>query len=366
MSRELILASDPGSGRPIDGHWFASGSSGKVAAKLVTTNSLFLEVIDENGKELARTPIGEAQVSDRVGSIPRRITLSDGGAFETTDNRAVDGMLKARGRKGAGFVHGLERFHPRLLIVIALAVGLGFAFYRFALPIMVEVAVIATPDVVPELMSQAALESLDRLVFEDSKMPAAKRSEIVQGFAAMATLTPRGAAGYKLHFRGGGVIGPNAFALPDGTVILTDELIELAPDDLDMVMGVLAHEIGHVHLEHSLRRLYRAAGVAGLILLIGGDIGAGAEDLLVQGSALLALSYSRSHESEADRYSVELMSKVGRDPAAIARFFDLLVEKFGDQGDMGFLSTHPATAARIATARRYAKEFTGLAAGPED
>ena len=162
------------------------------------------------------------------------------------------------------------------------------------------------------------------------------------------------------------MIGPNAFALPDGTVILTDELIELAPDDPDMVMGVLAHEISHVHLEHSLRRLYRAAGVAGLILLIGGDIGAGAEDLLVQGSALLALSYSRSHESEADRYSVELMSKVGRDPAAIARFFDLLVEKFGDQGDMGFLSTHPATAARIATARRYAKEFTGLAAGPED
>ncbi len=357
MSRASILASNLQT-NAIVGHWMAPLSSRKTVARLFKADDLFIQATDEAGKQLARVLISEAKVSSRVGSIPRRVTFTDGSMFETGDNDAVDELFKTHRRSGAGFVHSLERFHPRLIIVIALVVAFGFALYRYALPIMVEVAVLATPEVVPELMSKAAFESLDQLIFEESELPPDKRSEIVRGFASLATLSPRGASGYKLHFRGGGAIGPNAFALPDGTVVLTDELIALAPDDLDMVMGVLAHEIGHVHHEHSLRRLYRAAGVTGLILLIGGDIGAGAEDLLIQGSALLTLSYSRSHESEADRYSVELMAEAGRDPTAIARFFELLIEKFGDQGDMDFLSTHPATAARIGAARRYAEELT--------
>ena len=346
-----------GQSTAIVGQWMAPFSSRKTAARLNKADDLFIKACDESGKELSRVLIGEAVVSSRVGSIPRRVTFSDGSVFETSDNDAIDALFKTHSGTGAGFVHSLERFHPRLIVVVALVVALGFALYRYALPIMVEVAVLVTPEVVPELMSKAAFESLDQLIFEESELAPDKRSEIVRGFASLATLSPRGASGYKLHFRGGGAIGPNAFALPDGTVVLTDELIELAPDDLDMILGVLAHEIGHVHHEHSLRRLYRAAGVAGLILLVGGDIGAGTEDLLIQGSAMLTLSYSRSHESEADRYSVELMAAAGRDPTAIARFFELLIKEFGDQGDMDFLSTHPATAARVAAARRYAQEL---------
>lgn len=343
----------------IDGRWLAPHSSRKTVARLIKADDLFVRAVDEQGRELARVLIGEADLSDRIGSIPRRVTFPDGSMFETSDNDAVDLLFRSHRSSGGGFIPWLERFHPRLIVVLALAVALGFALYRYALPIMVEVAVVVTPDVVPELMSKATMESLDQLVFEESKLKPDKRSEIIRGFAGLATLSPRGAAGYKLLFRGGGAIGPNAFALPDGTLVLTDELVALAPDDVDMILGVLAHEIGHVHHDHSLRRLYRAAGVAGLILLIGGDIGAGAEDLLIQGSALLTLSYSRAHESEADRYSVELMARAGRDPTAIARFFELLMEEFGDQGDMDFLSTHPATAARIAAARRYAEEIAG-------
>lgn len=353
------MASEASGRAAVAGHWLAPHSSRKLKASLFKADDLFFRVSDETGKELARALVSEVKVSDRVGSIPRRVSMPDGSTFETRDNDTIDRLLKDHRSTGAGLVDGLERFRPRLVIVVALVAALGFALYRYALPIMVEVAVIVTPDAVPELMSQAALESLDRTIFEESTLDPDKRSEIIRGFTALAALSERGAAGHNLHFRGGGAVGPNAFALPDGTVILTDELVALAPDDIDMVLGVLAHEIGHVHHDHSLRRLYRAAGVAGLILLIGGDIGAGAEDLLVQGSALLALSYSREHESEADKYSIELMAKAGRDPEAIARFFELIVEEFGDQGDMDFLSTHPATAARIAAARRYAMELAG-------
>jgi len=133
--------------------------------------------------------------------------------------------------------------------------------------------------------------------------------------------------------------------------------VDMAGGDDELILGVLAHEIGHVDREHSLRQLYRAAGVTTLILLIGGDIGAGAQDVLVQGTAVLALSYSRSAEREADRYSVELMHKAGRDPAAIARFFEILRDRLGDKGGNDMLSTHPATPERIEETRRYAEEL---------
>jgi predicted Zn-dependent protease len=173
----------------------------------------------------------------------------------------------------------------------------------------------------------------------------------------LARRAPRGIDGYALHFRDGEAIGPNAFALPDGSIVLTDQLVRLADGDHDAILGVLGHEIGHVEHEHSLRRIYRAAGVAGLITLIGGDIGSGAEDLLIQGSAVLSLSYSRADETDADRFSVEIMAEAGRDPAAIARFFKLLRDHLGDRGSNDFFSTHPATEARIEETKRYAEEI---------
>lgn len=289
--------------------------------------------------DLART-----EISARVGRIPRRISFADGSLFETEDNDAVDLWLRKHGK--SGFVHELERFHPRLLAFVAAVFLFAGLIYRFAVPALVEVAVLVTPPAVTQWMASGTLLSLDKAVFSESALPEERQTEIRNAFNQVAALSSRGVAGYNLNFRQGGAIGPNAFALPDGTLVITDELIELADGDMDMIIGVLAHEIGHVEQEHSLRQLYRAAGVAGLIMLIAGDVGAAGEDILTSGAALMSLSHSRDAENEADRISVELMAKAGRDPRAIGRFFARLEEKLGLDGDSSFLSTHPGTAER--------------------
>ena len=289
--------------------------------------------------DLART-----EISARVGRIPRRISFADGSLFETEDNDAVDLWMKKHGK--SGFVHELERFHPRLLAFVAAVFLFAGLIYRFAVPALVEVAVLVTPPAVTQWMASGTLLSLDKAVFSESALPEERQTEIRDAFNQVAALSSRGVAGYNLNFRQGGAIGPNAFALPDGTLVITDELIELADGDMDMIIGVLAHEIGHVEQEHSLRQLYRAAGVAGLIMLIAGDVGAAGEDILTSGAALMSLSHSRDAENEADRISVELMAKAGRDPRAIGRFFARLEEKLGLDGDSSFLSTHPGTAER--------------------
>lgn len=304
---------------------------------------------------LARAAAGDVEVSVRVGSIPRRLSFPDGSLFETLDNDGIDALTEGTAR-AARAVDQLERFRPRLFAFAGLVVVLCYLIYRFAVPLLVEVAVAVTPPVVPQLMSRGALASLDETLLSPSELPAARQAEIRQGFEEIAEVAPRGGDGFMLHFRKGGSIGPNAFALPDGAIILTDELAELAPGT-EAVLGVLAHEIGHVEEEHSLRQLYRAAGVAALIMLIGGDIGSGAEDILVQGSALISLSYSRAQEREADRYSVELMLKAGKNPAALVRFLEIVRDRFEKGGGTDFFSTHPATQERIDEVKRLAEEL---------
>jgi len=344
------------------GRWHPPSSSRGVDAAMHVEAGGVAVVTDSGGHILAEATLVSVDISPRVGSIPRRLSFPDGSVFETGDNDGVDRALTPLRGRGAGFIHGLERFRPRLALFVVLVAILAVGPYRYAVPLLVEVAIAATPPVVPRLLSQSAMVSLDQTLLDESKLADAAREALDEGFAALAALTPRGADGYTLNFRDGGRVGPNAFALPDGNVVITDQLVRLMEDDREAVLGVLAHEIGHVEREHSLRQLYRAAGVTGLVLLIGGDIGGGVEDVLIQGAALASLSYSRSQEAEADRFSVELMHMAGRDPAALARFFEKLRDDFSDTAESDFLSSHPATPQRIEETRRYAEELAASAA----
>ncbi|MFN3506655.1 MAG: M48 family metallopeptidase [Allorhizobium sp.] len=330
--------------RIASGRWHPPGSSRSEAAVLLGESKTLYVRLAAGGDPVSIGDLARTEISARVGRIPRRISFADGSLFETEDNDAVDLWLKKYGK--SGFVHELERFHPRLLAFVAAVFLFAGLIYRFAVPALVEVAVLVTPPAVTQWMASGTLLSLDKAVFSESALPEERQTEIRDAFNQVAALSSRGVAGYNLNFRQGGAIGPNAFALPDGTLVITDELIELADGDMDMIIGVLAHEIGHVEQEHSLRQLYRAAGVAGLIMLIAGDVGAAGEDILTSGAALMSLSHSRDAENEADRISVELMAKAGRDPRAIGRFFARLEEKLGLDGDSSFLSTHPGTAER--------------------
>jgi Zn-dependent protease with chaperone function len=353
------LASD--AGKVTTGLWYREGSSASRPASLVFADDA-LSVMAEDGTVLSAAAFSAVEITDRVGSIPRRLTYPDKSSFETADNDAIDALIAARIGSRAGWVHRAERFHPRILLFVLLTFAFAFSIYRFAVPALVEVAVLVTPPVVPELMSQGTMQTLDTTAFSASTLSDADKAKLQDGFEKIAAKSERGAGGFDLQFREGGVIGPNAFALPDGTVVITDELVKLADGDTEMLLGVLAHEIGHVEMKHSLRQIYRAAGVAGLIMLIGGDIGDSTHDVLVQGGGLLALSYSRADESAADRHSVELMQKAGYDPAAIARFFALVEDKLNDHSPTSMLETHPGTPERRQTVLDYAGQVKARAA----
>ncbi len=120
------------------GVWHPPRSSEAITAEIwVQGDSVIVRRAGASAGEpaLALGFLSTIEVSSRVGNVPRRIAFSNGSLFETPDNAGIDQLLTKHGSNRAGaFVHGLERFHPRLIVFVAAVFLLAAAIYRFALP----------------------------------------------------------------------------------------------------------------------------------------------------------------------------------------------------------------------------------------
>ena len=142
----------------------------------------------------------------------------------------------------------------------------------------------------------------------------------------------------------------NAFALPGGRIVVMRGLIEMA-ETPEQLAAILAHELGHVAQRDPIEQALRAAGTAGLLSLVLGDA-TGGTVLALAGETLISAKNSRGVEARADDFALVQMAKAGVSPEALAEFFELLLEKMGDPVfDMGWISSHPPSAARAAHAR---------------
>ena len=142
----------------------------------------------------------------------------------------------------------------------------------------------------------------------------------------------------------------NAFALPGGHIVVMRGLIEMA-ETPEQLAAILAHELGHVAQRDPIEQALRAAGTAGLLSLVLGDA-TGGTVLALAGETLISAKNSRDVEARADDFALVQMAKAGVSPEALAEFFELVLEEMGDQAfDMGWISSHPPSAARAAHAR---------------
>jgi predicted Zn-dependent protease len=144
----------------------------------------------------------------------------------------------------------------------------------------------------------------------------------------------------------------NAFALPGGPIFINIGTI-LAADNEAQLAGVMAHEMSHVYMQHSVKQATKESFAQGLLGIVGGILGAqgGAIPALARmglqfGVGTLFLKYSRADEAQADAVGAIIMYKAGYDPRQLALFF----QKLEQQGNGGpqFLSDHPNPGNRVA------------------
>ena len=148
----------------------------------------------------------------------------------------------------------------------------------------------------------------------------------------------------------------NAFALPGGYVYVNRGVAERA-DRLDQFASVIAHEIGHVVLRHSVKQMEQMQGanvgvsVACALTSICNS-GLGQAGIQVAGSAIFA-KFSRSDEAEADAAGVEELVRANINPNGMPEMFQkLLNERQSSPGALdAWFADHPLEEDRITATR---------------
>lgn len=305
-----------------------------------------LTVEGEGVRRSAR--LDEVEVTEQLGSAPRLIRFSDGAFCEIRDLAGLEALLSQLGHRGSR----VERWQSSWRVGVASAAGvvaLLVGGYLYGLPWAAERAAARLPPEVDRLLSRQTLEALDRGILRESALPEERRQQLTQGFERLRR-PPGTTAQIKLRFGASG-LGPNAFALPDGTVVLLDELVALCDHD-EQLYAVLGHELGHVHHRHGVRMLLQGTLTGILAAWWLGDVSGLAAAFP---AALLQARYSRRFESEADGYAAALLEANGLPPARLAEALEKLAAAHGlkaDHGWVDYLSSHPAPQERLDALRR--------------
>ncbi|NJM32670.1 MAG: M48 family metallopeptidase [Limnobacter sp.] len=314
---------------PISGWWYAAGQSKRQAACLyLLPNGCFsVRLVAQGADQCASLaepltdPVHSGafnalQVEPRLGNTQRRVFFPDGALFETADNRALDRHLAqlSQGRT-ARLLHWLESHWIAVLTSFALLYLFMGVFFSHGVPAIAQVVAEHMPERAVQTLGKGTLDTLDKLVFKPSTLPDA-RQKALQATFARHTRSVHGISP-KIEFRLGNQIGPNALALPDGHIVFTDELVNLAKNDLELV-AILGHEMGHLQQRHLLRRLVQNSLGAGLLVLLVGDVSSASALVYGLPAALLELSFSRRFEQEADDFAHAFMVKQGISPRYFA------------------------------------------------
>lgn len=237
------------------------------------------------------------------------------------------------GKNSPRIHHGLSKKGWILLGAASLLFPL---FFWFAYPKIADiVAEFIVPDGYLDKIAQSTLDTLDDHILSPSRMDHSRIDQINQLYDELIAFAPE-MRDTKLIFRHSEQLGANALALPNGTLIMLDDLVRLAKND-DELAAVIAHELGHIHHRHSIRQYVRATGLTMVTYFIIGDTAGYFDELVAIGTGATQLSYGRDFELEADRFSADIMLQAGRDPDALIT----MLEKLKAQQETGWFSTHP-------------------------
>lgn len=336
----------------LDANWYDGHSSRTRAVRLDFAGGMLR--LDFGDGETQQWPLEAVGISPRLGSTPRILRLPDGARVEVADSARVQAWFGGGDSRVEAFADWLERRKLAIAAAAVVTVAATLLFVKFGVPWLAREVAERMPAAVERHVSDQVVMVLEKAHLEDSHVPATRRDLLGRRFQAMVAGEPRSADLRLAIVRAPG-IGPNAFALPDGRIYMTDALVELAESDEEL-LAVLAHEAGHHVHHHGMRQALESSSVFVLAGMLFGDM-SGSSLAVAVPAVLLSNGFSRGHEREADAYAFDLLRRRGQSPTAFASIMRRLSAEMPEgleEGPVGYLSTHPPTPERIAEAERAA------------
>lgn len=188
----------------------------------------------------------------------------------------------------------------------------------------------------------------------DTTLPLIRDAQVVNyvntlGDALAAVTDTRG---LSWHFAIVDTKEVNAFAVPGGWVYVNRGLVARV-QTMDELAGVMAHEIGHVTLRHTVQQMQQSdqvnGGLTALCTLTKVCQSGTAQTAINLGGTALFAKFSRQDEAEADAEAVKTTIKAGIDPHGIPNMFRILLaeRQTNPTAVDAFFATHPLEEARI-------------------
>lgn len=327
----------------------ASYYDGNSARKQAVTLHIVQGRLEVHGEELIRADaLSDVRISARLGSAPRLLHFEGGGHCEVNDHADFEALLQDAGATPQSLLSRMESRWHHALAATALSITIVIAMFYWGLPLAAKMTAARVPASVALGIDTHFLKTVDDGLMQKTKLSDARQKALRTRFDNL-----RNANGFQhqLEFRNSEMIGANAFALPGGTVVVTDQLIALASND-EEILAVLAHELGHVSEQHPMRQLLQSSVIGLAMAWYLGDV---SNLLAVAPTMLLETSYSRDFERRADGFAAGMLRENGIAPARLADMLEKLeksqrsakksIEKPSRIAQL--FSTHPATGERI-------------------
>lgn len=350
---------------------YYDGLTARSRAVEVEIAATGLAIFDEAGPVVGSWPGEGIRLVERpregepvrlgLAGTTARLILDDPGIVEPL-RRAAPHLLR-RHRTS-------RRTVGRIALWGVLAVASLAGIVLVLIPLMSAQLAAVTPDSAKYRLGRTVLVHLVDLLPGPRTASAGRYCANEDGLAALRRLVERLGADLEdrptVHAVVVNVPLVNAFALPGGIMVFTRGLLDEAGSP-EEIAGIAAHELGHLAHDHSTRALYRSFAVALLVGVLFGDLTGGT---LAGGLAewLVNTGYSREIERDADAFALERLKAAGIGTEGLADFFARLEEKHGEESGplFGLLSTHPATAERLAHIRAAGLPGLRQAMGDED
>lgn len=294
------------------------------------------------------------RVSPRIGTTDRFVSLPDGGQFCCADHACLDALTQESPSEGP--VAWLEKRWGVALACTAVIFIALLAGYFIVLPAAADRIVARIPMETEESIGNQAVAWMDKEKWlSPTGLEPEVRRRITADFVRLCGNLPMESR-YRLEFRTSELFRANAFAMPGGTIIITDDMISIA-NNPEEVMAVLAHEVGHVELRHAMRSVLQDSVVAAAIAAITSD--AASLNAVVAGlpAVVAQTRYSREFERSADEYSFGLLKRRGISPEYFASIMERIACNEGEAtAKFSYVSTHPDIWERVRNAREAAAE----------
>jgi Zn-dependent protease with chaperone function len=323
-------------------------------------------LVQSEGLE-ARYPLSSVSIEPPLSKLRRVLKLQGGARLETADLAAVAALEQELGiNTGLSLVQRLESRWPiAVASLLGVLVFLGL-FIQYGLPALAQGAAQITPPAVMTALDTQTVKVIDGQYLKPTKLSVARQNKLRREFMALAA-ERGGPYTFKLLFRDGGdLVGANAFALPGGTVFMTDQLIELSKNDREL-LGVLAHEVGHVTHRHAMRQIYQSLGLTLAFSVVVGDVTSATSVGAAIPAFLLSSGYSRQAETQSDDDAGHWLMKHYGSTTPLQDILKRLIEQDGPVQSsrvLDMLASHPGEQQRLAHLK--AIEAAGKTVDKED